>query len=74
MINLPVTVTRASEGLASPGQVDLVSKPGSVVSPLSGEKLLLGLKAPTNPSPSWEGPRQPDTPAEPIWHSLEQLT
>lgn len=30
MINLPVTITRASQRLASPGQVDLVSKPGSV--------------------------------------------
>lgn len=75
MINVPVTVTGASPRLAHPRQVDLVSKGVSAVAPrdlsrgwtLRGEKLLLGLKALTNPSPSWGGHQ---TVRHPCWTDL----
>lgn len=75
VINVPVTVTGASPRLAHPRQVDLVSKGVSAVAPrdlsrgwtLRGEKLLLGLKALTNPSPSWGGHQ---TVRHPCWTDL----
>lgn len=60
MINLLNTVTGASRSLALLGHVDLVSTRESAVTPqggwaLGGKKLLLGFRAPENPSSSWVG-------------------
>lgn len=82
VINLPILVTGASQGLASPGQVDLVSKRGSVGTPqglagglaLGGGSYCSASKPQQSLPPAGEGTRQSDTLAEPIWHTLEQLT